>query len=67
MLIPDPKVAERYSVCNRTIKRWDKRPELRFPRAIDINGRKYRDSDQLDAWDRWNSLRAAGGGAERCA
>jgi hypothetical protein len=59
MIVPDAKVAKRYGVCIRTIKRWDANPDLGFPNRIDINGRCYRDSNQLDAWDRENSLRAA--------
>jgi hypothetical protein len=51
-LIPDNKVArERYHVCLKTLKRWDEKPELGFPAAEWINGRKYRDTDKLDAWD----------------
>ena len=45
--LPDSKVAKRYGVCVRTLVRWDKQPELDFPQAIYINGRRYRDSDAL--------------------
>jgi hypothetical protein len=52
MLIPDSKVArDRYIRCLKTLSRWDDKPELKFPTAKWINGRKYRDSDELDAWD----------------
>jgi hypothetical protein len=46
-LIPDPKVAKGYGVCTRTLNRWDDKPELGFPPVIWINGRRYRDADQL--------------------
>ena len=58
-LIPDPKVARRYGVVARTIARWDDRPELGFPRPTRINGRKYRDEQQLDAWDKANALKVS--------
>jgi hypothetical protein len=52
MLIPDSKVArDRYNRCLKTLSRWDDKPDLKFPAAKWINGRKYRDSDELDAWD----------------
>ena len=51
-LIPDAKVRERYGVCLRTLARWDENPTLGFPAPVYINGRKYRDSDALDAFDR---------------
>jgi hypothetical protein len=34
-----------------TIWRWDHDPGLKFPKAIRIRGRKYRDQDALDAFD----------------
>jgi hypothetical protein len=59
-LMPDPQVArQRYGVHPRTLKRWDKKPELNFPGPIEINNRKYRDVDRLDAWDRDNSRQVA--------
>jgi hypothetical protein len=61
-LLPDPQVAKRYQVDPRTIKRWDEDPDLKFPPAAYINGRKYREIAALDAWDKW---RAAGGGERR--
>jgi hypothetical protein len=50
-LIPDPLVAKRYGVCLRTLWRWDRAEELGFPKAIRINGRKYRREEELDAFD----------------
>jgi hypothetical protein len=51
-LLPDSHVAERYKVSQRTIKRWDDQPDLKFPLPIVINGRKYRRRDQLESWER---------------
>jgi hypothetical protein len=51
-LIPDAQVAKRYGVVLRTLDRWDHKPSLGFPAAEYINGRKYRDVEELDAWDR---------------
>jgi hypothetical protein len=51
-LVPDGKVAkERYGVCLSTLYRWDRNPRLNFPKPYRINGRKYRDDDELDAFD----------------
>jgi hypothetical protein len=34
----------------KTIERWDRDPDLGFPPAIEINHRKYRDIDQINAF-----------------
>ena len=62
MLLPDPQVCRRYNIDQRTLPRWDANPGLKFPGPIYINGRKYRDVEALDEWDKW---RAAGGGERR--
>jgi hypothetical protein len=31
--------------------RWDHDPELNFPKPTYIRGRKYRDEEELDAFD----------------
>jgi predicted DNA-binding transcriptional regulator AlpA len=49
-LIPDPQVAKSLGRSLRTLARWDKKPELNFPEAVPINGRKYRRADELTAW-----------------
>jgi hypothetical protein len=59
--LPDPKVALRYGVSQRTLPRWDATPGLCFPKPRYINGRKYRSLKELEEWDRW---RAAGGGGK---
>jgi predicted DNA-binding transcriptional regulator AlpA len=52
-LIPDPQVARDLGITLRTLFRWDtEHPELKFPKPVYINGRKYRRADQLAAWDR---------------
>jgi hypothetical protein len=55
--LPRRKTCERYNVCNRTIDRWERNPDLKFPPPTVINGRKYDDEDQLTDWDRANATR----------
>jgi hypothetical protein len=55
-LIPDAKVAQRYGVVLRTLARWDANRSLGFPAPTVINKRKYRDSRQLDEFDRTRAL-----------
>jgi hypothetical protein len=50
-LIREAKVAKRYDVDKRTLKNWDKQPELGFPPPVFINGHRYRDGDKLDKFD----------------
>jgi predicted DNA-binding transcriptional regulator AlpA len=50
-LLPDSKVRERYGVCATTLYRWDRDINLAFPQPVRINGRKYRDEAELDAFD----------------
>jgi predicted DNA-binding transcriptional regulator AlpA len=50
-LLPERQVAERYGVSTMTLWRWDHDPELRFPPAIRIRKRIYRDLDELDEFD----------------
>jgi hypothetical protein len=50
-LIPDAQVAKRYGVTLMTIWRWDQDPELNFPGPVRIRKRKYRDAEELDAFD----------------
>jgi hypothetical protein len=51
-LLPDPLVAQRYHVNPRTLYRWDEQQALGFPKAVVINGRKYRRVNQLENWER---------------
>jgi len=39
---PDSVVAKFFGVHVKTIKRWDRRPELNFPAGIRVNDRVYR-------------------------
>jgi hypothetical protein len=50
-LLPDAKVCERYGIHVSTLNNWDHNPALRFPGPIRINKRKYRDEEELDAFD----------------
>jgi hypothetical protein len=50
--LPTRAVCERYGVCDRTIARWQADPELKFPKPVVINHRKYFDEDLMTAWDR---------------
>ena len=50
-LLPERKVCERYGVTPITLRRWDQDPRLNFPKALVIRKRKYRDADELDAFD----------------
>jgi hypothetical protein len=51
-MIPDREVAKRYVVHVRTLERWDKDRALEFPKPTYIRGRRYRDIEELDGWDR---------------
>jgi hypothetical protein len=47
-LLPDRVVRQRLgNISPSTLFRWDRRPELGFPKPVVINGRKYRDEQQL--------------------
>lgn len=50
-LIPDARLPDRYRVTSMTITRWRTDPKLNFPPAYEINGRRYRDEDELEAWE----------------
>jgi predicted DNA-binding transcriptional regulator AlpA len=58
-LLPDPKVCERYDVTPMTLWRWDRDPDLNFPKPIRIRTRKYRDARELDAFDECRKLELA--------
>src|SRR6476660_7821458 len=50
-LLPDTIVCRRYGVCSMTLWRWDHDPNLKFPKPLRISGLKYRDQNELDAFD----------------
>ena len=56
--LPRRATCARYGVCSRTIARWERDPDLKFPQPTVINGRKYDDEGALNEWDR-AQLRAA--------
>jgi len=39
---PDREIARYLGVHPKSLPRWDKRPELGFPKPLYINGRKFR-------------------------
>jgi hypothetical protein len=47
---PDRIIAEHLGVHAKTLPRWDKRPELGFPKPIYLNGRKFRAWAEVRAW-----------------
>jgi DNA-binding transcriptional MerR regulator len=58
--IPDPQVAKDLGISLRTLARWDKKPELNFPKPVYTNRRKYRYADELAAWNREQTLASIG-------
>jgi hypothetical protein len=58
--LTEKQVKARYgNVTAMTIWRWERNEELGFPKAIYIQGRKYRSLEQLEAWER-NRASASG-------
>jgi len=53
------RVCLRYGVSDRTVARWERDPDLRFPQPLLVNGRKYFSEDELTQWDRGNASRTA--------
>jgi predicted DNA-binding transcriptional regulator AlpA len=51
-LLPTRQVCKRYGVSDRTVARWERDPDLHFPRPVTINGRKYYAESALTAFDR---------------
>ena len=51
-LIPDRKVRERYHVSTMTMWRFDHDRSSKFPKPVWVRGRKYRDEDELNEYDR---------------
>jgi hypothetical protein len=50
-LLPDSAVCRRYGVSSMSLWRWDRTPELGFPKPIRIQNRKYRRLAELRAWE----------------
>jgi hypothetical protein len=51
-LLPTRLVCRRYGVSDRTIARWERDPDLRFPQPVLIKDRKYYPEAALTAFDR---------------
>jgi hypothetical protein len=49
-LISKTNAARRLGVHPRTLPRWEARPDLKFPRPIIINGRRYYSITELELW-----------------
>jgi hypothetical protein len=49
-LQPRRKTLEQLGVCARSAERWEKNEALGFPPTTFINGRKYDDPDEIDAF-----------------
>ena len=43
-------VAKKFGISTRTVDRWLKNDDLKFPRPIRINDRRYWASGDLDRW-----------------
>lgn len=51
-LLSGRAVCQRYGVSSMTVYRWQRDPDLNFPRPVDINGRLYWYVDQLEQFER---------------
>jgi hypothetical protein len=51
-LAPDSVIARYFGIHPKSLPRWDRRPGLDFPAPIYINGRKYRQWDQIREFER---------------
>jgi hypothetical protein len=50
--LPDSRIALRYGVCLRTVKRWRENANVRFPKPdLRINGRAFTSESTLNAFD----------------
>lgn len=59
-LLPSRAVKHRYGgICDMTLWRWGRDPDLGFPAPIVINRRKYWRASDLDHWDSQHSLEAS--------
>jgi predicted DNA-binding transcriptional regulator AlpA len=47
-----PRVDRRYNMSPMTRWRWERNPDLGFPKPIIINGRKYWSRRALEEWER---------------
>jgi hypothetical protein len=49
---PDRVIAEYFHVHVKSLRRWDRKPELQFPKPVRINDRKYRRWDEIYEFER---------------
>jgi hypothetical protein len=47
---PDRIIAEYLGIHVKSLPRWDRRPELGFPKPVYLNGRKFRSWSEVKAW-----------------
>jgi hypothetical protein len=62
-LVPARDVLKRYSIVDRTLDRWLAHPELRFPRPLVVNKRRYFRERALTEWERQQARSIARSGA----
>ena len=49
--LPGPTTAKRYGIADRSLYRWEKDPNLDFPKPLVINKRRFFALDELEAWE----------------
>ena len=62
-LVPARDVLKRYGVVGRTLDRWVADPELKFPRPLVVNRRRYFRESALIDWERRQARGHVGGAA----
>jgi hypothetical protein len=55
-LAPDSVIARYFHVHVKSLPRWDRRPDLDFPRPVYINGRKYRRWEEIREFERRSAV-----------
>jgi hypothetical protein len=56
--LTEAQTAARYNVVPRTLARWDETPELKFPRAVFVRKRRFRELAALQEWERAQAAQA---------
>ena len=62
--LPRAKLKTRYGVTEMSIWRWERDPLVGFPDPIIINGKKFYDLDELEAWEDRRRARSPQAGVE---
>jgi hypothetical protein len=60
-LVPDAVVCAEFSITSMTLWRWDRDPDLGFPRPIYIRRRKFRSRSLLEKFKKRMLARAIAG------